>query len=284
MDLYQKITNQIIEKLEEGVIPWRRPYSDANYPVNWNTGKMYRGINLLLLDGGEYATFKQIKKANGKIKKGEKAHTVVFWKMVEVKDEDSDNPKDKKKVPMLRTYNVFEINTQVEGLESKREVINNNNEPIEDAKKLVNNYFTKQQTLKFNEKPGVPCYIPSDDQLCMPNINDFVNSEEYYSTFFHEMVHSTGHKDRLNREGVTGKIAFGSINYSKEELTAEIGASMLSAEAQIDTVVIDNSASYIGNWLKVLRDDKTFVVKAAQKAQKAIDYILDKQYEHKGGE
>lgn len=277
MDLYQKITNKIIDKLESGVTPWRRPYSENCYPVNWKTGKRYRGINLMLLDGGEYATYKQIKEAGGQVIKGSKAHVVVFWKMLEVKDEESDDPKAKKKVPMLRTYNVFEISTQVEGLESKRETINFENEPIEDAKKLVNSYFEQKHSPKFIRMDGIPCYIPSDDTVCMPRINNFISSEEYYSTFFHEMVHSTGHNDRLKREGVTGKISFGSSNYSKEELIAEIGASMLSAEARIDTVTIDNSASYIDNWLTALRNDKTLIVKAAQKAQKAADYILDKE-------
>lgn len=279
MDLYQKITNKIIEKLEEGVTPWRRPYSDNCYPVNWKTGKQYRGINLMLLDGGEYATYKQVKEAGGQVIKGSKAHVVVFWKMVEVKDEDSDDPKAKKKVPMLRTYNVFEINTQVKGLESKRETFRSENEPIDDAKDIVNSYFSQLNSPKFTRMEGVPCYVPSEDRVCMPKITDFISSEEYYSTFFHEMVHSTGHNDRLKREGVIGTISFGSANYSKEELIAEIGASMLSAEARIDTVTIDNSASYIDNWLQALKNDKTLVVKAAQKAQKAADYILNKSFD-----
>lgn len=274
--LYEEITNKIIEKLENGVIAWRRPYSDANYPVNWNTGKMYRGINMMLLDGGEYATFKQISKAGGKIKKGEKAHTVVFWKMLNIEDEESG---EEKKLPMLRTYKVFEINTQVEGLESKREVIEYDNEPIDQAKSIVNEYFSRNNSPKFTRKVGIPCYIPSEDRVCMPKINDFINSEEYYSTFFHEMVHSTGHNDRLKREAVNKKISFGNNDYSKEELVAEIGASMLSAEARIDTVTIDNSASYIDNWLQQLRNDKTLIVKAAQKAQKATDYILNREFD-----
>lgn len=277
MNLYEKITNQIIEKLEQGVVAWRRPYSDNCYPVNWKTGKRYRGINLMLLEGGEYATFKQIKDAGGKVIKGSKSHMVVFWKMIKVRDEDSDDPNDKKDVPMLRTYNVFEINTQVEGLESKRTLLNNGNEPIEEAKQLVDNYFKSNRALKYKETTDVPHYTPAIDKISMPNMKDFVSSEDYYATFFHEMMHSTGSKERLNRNGVTGKIAFGSENYSKEELIAEIGASMLSAEAQIDTAVIDNNASYIDNWLQALRNDKTLIVKAAQKAQKAADYILNQQ-------
>lgn len=280
MDLYQKITNQIIEKLEEGVTPWRKPYSDNCYPVNWKTGKRYRGINLLLLDGGEYATFKQIKDAGGQVKKGSKAHMVVFWKMIKVKDEDSDEENTKKKVPMLRTYNVFEINTQVKGLESKREQLNPENKTIEKAKELVNDYFENNPELKFKQVASIPHYTPAIDEICMPKINDFISSEDYYATFFHEIIHSSGNEKRLNREGVTGKISFGSENYSKEELIAEIGSSMLSAEVKIDTAVIDNSASYINSWLKALRDDKTLIVQASQKAQKASDYILGKEIEY----
>lgn len=277
--LYEEITNKIIEKLENGVAPWRRPYSDNCYPVNWKTGKRYRGINLMLLDGGEYATFKQIKEAGGKVIKGSKSHMVVFWKMIKVKDEDSEDKNAKKQVPMLRTYNVFEINSQVEGLESKRESFNKDNEPIEEAKEIVNNYFKNNKELKFQRSYGIPHYTPAIDEVSMPKISEFITSEDYYATFFHEMIHSTGHKTRLNREGVTGKIAFGSENYSKEELIAEIGASMLSAQVNIDTAIIDNNASYIANWLKALRDDKTLIVKAAQKAQKASDFVLGRVFE-----
>lgn len=139
---------------------------------------------------------------------------------------------------------------------ARREVIEYDNEPIDQAKSIVNEYFSRNNSPKFTRKVGVPCYIPSEDRVCMPKINDFINSEEYYSTFFHEMVHSTGHNDRLKREAVNKKISFGNNDYSKEELVAEIGASILSAEARIDTVTIDNSASYIDNWLQQLRNDK----------------------------
>lgn len=271
-DLYQIITNKIIEKLENGTIPWKRPYSDSNYPVNWVTQKMYRGINLMLLEGGEYATFNQIKNAGGKVKKGEKAEIVVFYKKIKIEDKETG---EEKEIPMLKEYKVFEINTQVEGLKSKRDMINKDNQTIEKAEKIVTDYFSRKSAPSLKEKKGVPCYIPKFDIVCMPNISDFTNSELYYSTVFHEMVHSTGHKDRLNREGVTGEISFGSKTYSNEELIAEIGASILSAHANIDNETLENSASYIDSWLKKLKNDKKFIVSASQKAQKGTDLILD---------
>lgn len=270
-DLYQIITNKIIEKLENGTIPWKRPYSDSNYPVNWVTQKMYRGINLMLLEGGEYATFNQIKNAGGKVKKGEKAEIVVFYKKIKIEDKETG---EEKEIPMLKEYKVFEINTQVEGLKSKREIIENDNPTIEIAEKIVHDYFSGKQAPLLSEKQGIPCYIPKVDMVCMPNISDFKNSELYYSTFFHEMTHSTGHKGRLNREGVIGKISFGSKTYSNEELIAEIGASILCTHAKIDNETFDNNVSYIENWLTKLKNDKKFIIKASQKAQKATDLIL----------
>lgn len=275
LDLYQVVTNRIIEKLEQGVIPWKRTYSDGNFPVNWQTGKTYRGINLLLLEPGEYATFNQIKKSGGKVKKGEKSHTIIFWKMLYVEDDEGE----KQKIPMLKKYQVFEINTQVEGLESKQKIVKNDNKTIDKAREILDGYFQQDNAPKQAEKTGVPCYIPKQDKICMPNMNDFIGAEEYYSTFYHEMVHSTGHKERLNREGVTSKINFGSDIYSKEELIAEIGANMLCMVAEIDDKTFDNSVNYIGNWLQQLKNDKKLIVQAAQNAQKAMDFILNVKFE-----
>lgn len=272
-DLYKTITDKIIEKLDEGTVPWKRPYSKCNLPVNWVSQKMYRGINMLILEPGEYATFKQIKSAGGIVKKGEKAHTVVFWKMLKVEDKDTG---EDKKIPMLKEYKVFEINTQVEGLKSKRTMIINDNNPIDDAETIVNSYFKQEKNLKFTRASGIPCYNPSEDRICMPKIEDFTDSEKYYSTFFHEMCHSTGHKTRLDREGVIPEnIYFGSKTYSKEELIAEIGASILCSYSKIDNETFENNVSYIDNWLDKLKNDKTLIVKASQKAQKATDLILN---------
>src|SRR5699024_5689739 len=115
--IYEMITNQIIKKLEKGTVPWRKPFK-SGIAVNWKTQKTYRGINTMRLDGDEYETFKQIKEAGGKVKKGEKSQIVVFWKWLEIEDEETE---EEKKIPYLRYYRVFEVGSQVEGLEPKRE-------------------------------------------------------------------------------------------------------------------------------------------------------------------
>lgn len=269
--IYEMVTNRIIEKLEKGVVAWRKPFVDR-MAVNWLTQKPYRGINTLLLDGGEYATFNQISKHGGKVKKGEKSTIAIFWKLVEKEDDDGE----KEVYPLLRYYRVFEINTQCEGLESKRKDSTFDHDPITECEKIVEGY---QNAPKMKNVSGKAYYSPADDLVNVPPTKDFRSIEEYYSTLFHELTHSTGHKDRLNREGITELNEFGSQSYSKEELVAEIGASMLCGIAKIDNTTIDNSSSYIQSWLKVLKNDKKLIVYASQQAQKACDYILGKRYE-----
>ena len=274
--VYEIVTQRIIEKLKEGTVPWKRPFQ-SYAPVNWVTGREYRGINLLLLEpNGEYATFHQIKKAGGKVKKGEKSSIVVFWKWIEIKNDDEDAEEETKKIPFLRYYHVFEINTQVEGLESKRKVAEYVHDPIEKAEEIIRNFRDKP---KITHKNSGAWYKPLIDTVNVPDKKYFHDIHEYYSAMFHELVHSTGHEKRLNRKGITNLSPFGSKQYSREELVAEIGASMLCAMAGIENHTIDNSAAYIQGWLKALENDHTLVVKASQQAQKACDYILGKMDE-----
>lgn len=269
MNVYELVTEKILEQLEKGVIPWRKPWTNAN-AVNWVTQKPYRGINTMLLEPGEYATFKQISDAGGKVKKGEKSHIVVFWTWLEKEDQDTN---EIKKIPFLRYYRVFEINTQVEGLKSKRDVQQYEHNPIEEAEKIFKGYINCP-TYSYN--PGSAYYLPEKDHINVPPLKDYKIADEFYSTLFHEMIHSTGHKSRLSRSGITSKASFGDEIYSKEELIAEMGAQMLCGVARIDNSTIENSESYIQSWLRVLREEgnKKLIVQAAAQAQKAADYIL----------
>ena len=269
--VYQIVTDKIIEKLEQGTIPWRKPWN-CNPAMNWESKREYTGINAILLDPGEYATFNQIKKAGGKVKKGEKSHLVVFWKLFEKKSNNKDDDKIEK-IPFLRYYNVFEINKQCEGLESrKKDFEDYDHNPITDAENIVKLY---KDSPKIKFSPNRAYYSPIDDFISVPEMKDFEKIEEYYSTLFHEMIHSTGHKSRLNRQGITDITNFGSETYSKEELVAEIGSAMLCGKAKIENATIDNSASYIQSWLRKLKNDHKLIVIASSQAQKAANYILN---------
>lgn len=211
--VYEIVTNKIIEKLEQGTVPWKKPWVNENAAVNWKTQKPYRGINTMLLDPGEYVTFKQVQEAKGKVKKGAKSEIVVFWKWIETENKDTGQ---KEKIPLLRYYRVFNIN-QCEGIESKRQEEETfEHDPIEEAENIIKGYINSPS---FSYNSGRAYYQPSIDHINIPPMKDFRQVEEYYSTFFHELTHSTGHTSRLKRSGITSATAhFGSEEYSQEVL------------------------------------------------------------------
>lgn len=269
-NVYDIITDKIIEKLEDGVVPWRRPWTNSN-AVNWKTQKPYRGINAFLVEPGEYASKKQILEAGGRIKKEEmkRSHIIVYWLWKEKEDEETG---EKKTFAKPFYYRVWEINKQCTGLKSKRSVQTFEHDPIQKAEDIFKGYL---HCPDYTFHSGRAVYYPAWDKVNCPPLKDFKVPEEYYCTLFHEMVHSTGHKSRLARPGVTAYgVAFGDEVYSKEELVAEMGAAMLCGVAGIDNSTIENSASYIDSWLRALKNDSRLVLQAAAQAQKAADFIL----------
>lgn len=281
ISVYEIVTQQIMERLEKGEIPWKRPWSgSAGVPINLRSKKPYRGVNVWLLGCTGYsspywASFKQVSESGGSIKKGEKSSLVVFWKpMSKTIIEEGENGEDlavEKSSFMLRYYRVFNVE-QTEGLEDKIphvEKIEFN--PIEKCEEIMEE-MPQRPEIKYGG--GRAFYRPDDDFVQLPLKEHFHSPEEFYSTAFHELVHSTGHSSRLSRDM---KNFFGSHDYSKEELVAEMGASFLCGTAGIENTTIDNSAAYIQSWLKKLNDDKKMVVFAASAAQRAAEFILGKE-------
>ncbi|MGM1023213.1 MAG: ArdC family protein [Bacillota bacterium] len=268
--VYEIITDRILKELASGVAPWRKPWKPGNEAMNWVTGSPYRGINRLLTEpGGEYATFKQIYAAKGKIKPEEtKNYTLlIFYKQSE--KEEEDDTKEKETVRMIRYYRVYNVLTQCTGLASKRVVPSSDEAPnsIEEAERLVRDFADAPDIFY---KSGRAVYRPFFDSVSVPPLVDFHQAEEFYSVLFHELVHSTGHPKRLNR---TFGAEFGDELYSKEELIAEIGAAMLCGIAGIEQATIQNSAAYLEGWIKALGEDSRMIVRAAAAAQRAADYI-----------
>lgn len=239
--------------------------------------EVYSLLNQMLLKHtGEYATYKQWQDLGGQVKKGEKSEIVVFWKIFEAEETNKDTgEKETKKIPLLRYYNVFHI-SQVEGVEPLApEQLNDEVEPIEEADKIITDYITREH-IEFTEcRSNEAYYSPSSDRVVVPMKGQYKVINEYYSTTFHELTHSTGHKSRLNRLETGAVAAFGGTEYSKEELVAEIGSASLMNLLGIETVkTFRNSAAYIQSWLQVLRNDNKFIVSASSKAEKAVNYIL----------
>ena len=278
--IYEMITDKIIEQLEKGTVPWRLPWNGyiKGFPQNFTSKKEYRGINIFLLklamrSTPYWVTFKQAADLKGRVKKGEKGFPVVFWKWLESTDKETG---EKKQVPLLRYYTVFNLD-QCEGIELPEIDQPETREfsPIEKAEKIIAD-MPNRPIINHNEARAY--YRPSADMVNMPKKELFLTDAEYYSTMFHELAHSTGHISRLNRESELKNHMFGSADYSKEELIAEMGAAFLCAESSIENETIENSAAYIAGWLRKFKDDKKILIQAAGKAQKAADYILNKEF------
>ena len=278
MNVYEIITDRIIKQLESGVAPWRKPWS-AKLPVNLISQKPYRGLNVLTLASQGYPsrfwlTFNQANKIGGRIRKGEKSSPVIYWNIGEEREYTTRDGGTRLSKPFLLRYsNVFNL-SQTEGIDLPASALQETrtNNPIEDCEQIVAGMPNKPAF----EQSDKAWYAPSRDVVGMPSIGLFRSSEEYYSTFFHELTHATGHVSRVGREGIENLNSFGSESYSKEELVAECGAAMLCGVTGIENRTIENSAAYLRTWIERLKSDSRLIVTAASAAQKAADYILRK--------
>ncbi len=281
-DLYAHVTNQIVARLDTGVEPWRSPIlgrsnGAAGSPQNIESLKPYRGVNVFMLAftawtkgyGSSYwLTFNQAKAHGGNVRKGEKSSLVVFWKEFETMDQRTGDPK---RSAVLRYYNVFNVE-QCEGVQAPDLLPFTPSEfkPVEAAEALVKGYADGPAIAEGGQQA---CYRPFTDTVQMPEPTRFASTEEYYSTLFHELAHSTGHAQRIDRKLTTEPKPFGSVDYGREELIAEMAAAFLCGHAGIVPAVMENQAAYIQGWLKTLKQDKRLVIAAAGAAQKAADWI-----------
>lgn len=271
-DLYNHVTNLFIASLEKGVPPWRRTWVTAR-PRSLR--QPYRGINymLLLMEAAErgytsslWLTWGDIQKLSGKVRKGAKSCIVTFYKMLE-KEVDGEV----KKIPMLKFYRVFNADV-VEGIP-----LGGATGPMADdhqeASLILKGYRNGPQIL--HRTTANPVYRPGLDTLEVPPAAQFEDVAAYWQAMFHELSHSTGHPSRMNRWAAEGySHAFGSPDYSMEELCAELGSAFLMHRAGLQTnETHTNSTAYLASWLKVLKADNKLIFRAASKAQKAVDYI-----------
>ncbi len=281
VDVYAEVTEKIVSMLEAGVVPWRSPIlgqAKAGWPKNMESGKEYRGVNVFLLaftawakgyGSAHWLTFNQAKAKGGSVKKGEKSSMIVFWKQYETKDEKTGEPVT---VPVLRYYNVFNVE-QCDGIPVpdapafEPSVLS----PVEAAERIIAGYPAGPA---IEHRGSSACYLPRQDAVHIPEPTRFASTTDYYATLFHELAHSTGHSTRLDRGLDTDLAPFGSPDYGREELVAEMGAAFLCGHAGITPATIGNNAAYIGGWIKTLKGDKRLAIAAAGAAQRAADWIL----------
>ena len=290
---YEAITKNIIEALESGTVPWHKPWTAPAgnaFPHNAATGRRYSGLNVFTLwivaerkgfESQAWLSYKQAQELGGNVKKGEKGQFVQFWqvgKPWETGDVDSKGKPIIKKSFMFRMYTVFNVE-QCEGLTlPKRENISNIPEDfdvIEEAEAIASAYIANGGPTVAHNGGDEAYYLPSSHSVHLPKQTQFDGKEEYYSTLFHELAHSTGHQSLLGRFSESSEsMHFGSERYSKEELVAEFTNAFLCAEVGITDTTLNNSAAYIQSWLKALKEDYTLALTAASRAQKAANLIL----------
>ena len=298
--ILKMVSDKIIEKLEKGVNPWRKPWAyptaepcAKNMAVNYYTNRAYSGINQVILDEGFYLSAKEIAELGGKIKKGAKGHIIVFSapKNYYVKEEQEDEETGEistewkvKKSFILKYYYVFKL----EDTEGCREIKGRSLEPIkkpvvaenrdEKAENIVKDYVARA-LLDLKEMASDRAYYrPSLHQVVVPQNKQFKEGAEYYSTLFHELTHSTGHKTLLNREGIADNDGFGSEKYAKEELIAEIGSAYALNYLGINTEESDNnSVAYLKSWADALKGKEAswFIINATTKAAEAFKMIFN---------
>ena len=279
IDIYDSITAKIVAQLESGVLPWQNQWKkrSCNSRPLRSCGTPYNGINVLQLwmtamDCGYaspfWMTFNQAKELGGNVKKGEKGTRVVYASTFTKEDEAGKEVA----VPFLKTYVVFNAD-QCEGLPAKfypetTEEIVNKGERVENADK-----FFASLGSKVSYGGSRACYIPSLDAIEMPNFEDFVSPEAFYSVLAHEHIHWTA--KRVDRE--LGGKRFGDEGYAMEELVSELGAAFTCADLGINSMAKPDHAAYIQSWIKVLKNDKRAIFTAASLSSKAVEYLGSRQ-------
>ncbi len=272
---YEEAVNKLLNSMEENGKEWVKSWSGGSngIPFNENTKKGYRGINVLLLwmqsidkgyETNRYMTFKQALALGGKVKKGEKGTSIFFYTFAESKKLDSKG--ERIKYPMIKYYTVFNIE-QIEGIEFKMPTI----KKYENERNGHVEAYINTLPIAIKNEGFQPCYIPSIDEVRIPKLERFKSTEDYYSTLFHELGHSTGHKKRLNRDMCT---TMTSKNYGFEELIAELTSVFMCGEFNINIKTCQH-VEYLEGWIKAIRENKKILWKASSEAQKATDYLLE---------
>jgi len=288
MNPYEIVTERIINLLEQGVIPWRRPWSAAGEPRNLVTKKVYRGVNFFLLSATKYVspfwlTMRQANELGGSVRKDEHSQIVVFWKVDQFPNADSESDSEEHEADektrrrfVLRYYRLFNL----EQCELPQAVLDklpkieiHQHDPIAAAERIISEMPNPPEIQYAGSKAF---YSPITDRITLPPREFFSSAAEHFATLAHECSHASGHPKRLNRDSIAEAAPFGSPIYATEELVAEMSAAYLCAEAGISPAVVENQAAYLQGWLAKLRSDKRLVVIAAAKAQRAADYILNR--------
>lgn len=290
VDAHQVITDKILKALSEGTIPWQRPWSMAGgCPTSLATGKEYRGLNFILLsmEGRKspyWLTYRKAVELGGAVKKGEKGTHVGFFKMFKADKDRFGNPLpegEERMLPFFKVSTVFNLEQckDIDPAKLPEDAYGAPEKPSQwKPQEIAEDLIREATTGKLVPTPkhdggNRAFYRPSTDSVHLPERERFNSTEEYYNTAFHELSHATGHSTRLDRALDKDPKPFGSADYSREELVAELTACFLMADCKMDQATFNNSASYIESWSKKLKSDKKLFTTASAQASKAHAWI-----------
>ena len=292
----EEIADRIIELLDQGQLPpWEKDWRSSRHgglPLNAISMKPYRSVNrwmtlltqqLMGYDDPRWLTYRQAEALGGHARKGEHATTVVFWKRVTARRGDDEKPGEQESpeeqprtYPMLRAYHVFNVE-QTEDCRLKpmpEPDEQSDHDPLELADAIIQAMPDPPRMEHYSTANHAPHYAPALDVIRVPERGRYDSVEGYYNTVFHELVHSTGHPQRLHRFELNAN-AHDLHAYGREELVAGMGSAMLAAHAGIgQDRLLQRDASYIQHWRDAIQADKAMVIRAATLAQRATDHIL----------
>jgi antirestriction protein ArdC len=292
-DIYAEVTAKIIAELEEGRLPWVQSWGrtgsvNPSLPRNAISGRNYSGVNVLILWGAvidagypsqSWLTFRQALEAGGNVRKGERGTTIVYadrFTPEAEKERARQTGEDARAVPFLKRFTVFNL-AQCEGL---RPGLASDPAPVPERQIVpVAEEVIAASGVDFRIGGDRAFYVPSRDYVQIPPQPTFYEQINYYRTALHELCHATGHASRLGRNLLN---SFGSKDYAREELIAEMGSAFLCASLGIAPTV--RHSDYLGSWLEVLREDNRAIFRAASQASKAADWILARHAEAKSRE
>ena len=282
-DVYTRITNKIIADLEQGVRTWMKPWNAGNTagritrPLRHN-GVAYSGINILMLwaeamDKGFAApiwmTFKQALELQANVRKGEKGSLVVYANAITRTEEGDNGEETEREIHYMKGYTVFNVE-QIDGLPGQ--YYGKPEAPTTLIARITHAEDFFKATKADIRYPGDRAFYSQDgDYIQMPVIEAFRDAESFYATLAHESAHWTKHPARLDRS--FNRKAWGDEGYAREELVAELASAFLCADLGLTPEVRDDHASYIANWLTVLKNDNRAIFGAAAHAQRAVDYL-----------
>ena len=284
-DLYARVTDAIVADLEAGVRPWTKPWTCRTGPVSRPLragGQAYSGVNVLLLWSEALAqgfaaptwmTYRQAQALGAQVRGGARGATVVYANRIRRTEDRGDGREVERSIPFLKAYQVFNVE-QIDGLPDGFQAAAP--APFSPAQRIPHAHdFFAATGASVHYGGDAAYYAPGPDHIQMPEAAAFPDIVDFYATLAHECVHWTRHPTRLDRD--FGRKRWGDAGYAREELVAELGAAFLCADLGLDLRPRRDHADYIGDWLKVLRNDKRFVFQAAAFAQRACDYLHGQQ-------